>query len=86
MLKAPQVMMTEEQWENILAADSGKPRMSLKAIMMPPPDERRRSFIPSPTCTSTDTFRFNTGLTPIPPKEHPDIPTNGAAWNHDAVA
>ena len=94
MLQAPQVAITELQWQDILTASEGKPLSrnwkTLKGALMPAvafrenaKDERR--FIPSPISTSTDAFLFNTGLSPLPvksksPKE--ELPTNGDAWHH----
>ena len=41
-----------------------------------------RVFIPSPVVSSTDAFRLNTGLTPLPPKSPTELATNGDAWHH----
>ena len=42
----------------------------------------QRVFIPSPVVSSTDAFRLNTGLTPLPPKSPTELSTNGDAWHH----
>ena len=96
MLQAPQVAITEQQWQDILIASEGKPLgrnwKTLKGALMPSVafrenaarDERR--FIPSPISTSTDAFIFNTGVIPAPVKSKTpktELPTNGDAWQHN---
>ena len=103
MLNSPGVMITEQQWQNILTTSTAKPvrnGMSFKSILMPKKEESRtgsimnnneptrkdeRVFIPSPVVSSTDAFRLNTGLTPLPPKSPSELPTNGDAWHHSDV-
>lgn len=93
MLQAPQVAITEQQWQDILTASEGKPLgknwKTLKGALMPAAafrdaskDERR--FIPSPISTSTDAFLFNTGIVPAVKSKspRPELPTNGDAWQH----
>ena len=99
MLNSPGVMITEQQWQNILTTSTAKPvrnGMSFKSILMPKKEESimnnnetprkdERVFIPSPVVSSTDAFRLNTGLTPLPPKSPSELPTNGDAWHHSDV-
>ena len=82
MLNAPQVAMSELQYQDIVSSKQGKSkRKGLKSILMPKQEnggimnnnedvaERdSRIFIPTPISTSTDAFTFNTGLGPLSPK------------------
>ena len=101
MLRSPQVQMTEEQWRSIVASKkerSVRNWMTVKSILMPRkdsvitnndrPSKDQRVWIPSPVISSTDAFRLNTGLTPLPPKMTPlpdELPTNGDAWHHSQM-
>ena len=95
-MRAPQVLITEQQFKDIKMASNEKPERqwgTLKSLLSPTnigkdsdnneKDNTDRYFIPTPISTSTDAFRFPVVVTPIPQKPLPSLPTSGNAWNHN---